>query len=97
MAAPKGNKFSTGRPKGVKNKVQGDIKALIQSRGQDLIDGAIDIFENPDSQDMKLKAIQLLLDRGYGKPTQQTNLGFYGQMPDLKLEISKTDAGKSKS
>jgi hypothetical protein len=78
MAAPKGNKYATGRPKGAQNKVTADIKALCQAAAPVAIERLIAIAQTADSQATQVAAIKELLDRGYGKATQQSDVKVTG-------------------
>ena len=67
---PTGYKNPPGRPKGVPNKASFDIKALAQVHGPECIRMAVAIMKTAKAADTRLKAMSLLLDRGYGRPIQ---------------------------
>jgi phage gp46-like protein len=59
-----------GRPKGSINKATAELKALAQEYSEEALDAIVDVLRNGDSHSVKLQAAQILLDRGFGKPTQ---------------------------
>ena len=69
MAAHKGHKKAGGRKKGTPNKITADIKAAFREHGPKLVAALIRLTKSED-ENVQLKAIQICLDRGYGKATQ---------------------------
>lgn len=69
-------KKTGGRKKGVPNKATADIKALAREWGPDALEraaimaGLIDGKKAAESEQVRLGAIGLILDRAYGKPQQ---------------------------
>ena len=59
-----------GRPKGSINKATAELKALAQEYSEEALDAIVDVLRNGDSYGVKLQAAGMLLDRGFGKPTQ---------------------------
>lgn len=73
-----GKRDNAGRKKGSVNKTTADIRALAQSYGPDAIERAaamaglikIDGTPKAESEQVRLSAINLILDRAYGKAPQ---------------------------
>ena len=59
-----------GRQKGTPNKSSGEMRELAQAYGPKALATIVRLMDSQDD-DMKLRASQTLLDRGYGKPSQQ--------------------------
>ena len=60
-----------GRPKGAKNKATEFIKPIAQRYGPDCLQMAFNIAKNGRSKDAdRLKAMELIMAYGYGKPTE---------------------------
>ncbi len=58
-----------GRKKGTPNKVDADIKAAFREHAPKLAAALIKLTKSED-ENVRLKALQICLDRGYGKATQ---------------------------
>lgn len=58
----------SGRPKGAK-----ELTLEIQARGHELIEALFRFVQKAKPSD-KLKALEMLLDRGYGRPTANISL-----------------------
>lgn len=71
---PKGQPKSGGRKKGTVNKATADIKALAQQYGAEAIETLHLLMRTADSDQAKIAATKELLDRGYGKSTQLTEV-----------------------
>ena len=67
--AGKGDPKTGGRKKGTPNKINADIKAAFREHGPELVQALLALAESED-ENVRLKAIQVCLDRGYGKATQ---------------------------
>lgn len=74
MAAQKGHKKAGGRKKGVPNKGTRDLKAAFQKHDAALIKALVALTKSED-ENVRLKAIQACLDRGWGKPPQSVEVG----------------------
>lgn len=75
MARPKGLPKTGGRKKGVPNKATADIKALAQQHGPEAIATLVKIMsaeEQPAAA--RVSAVKELLERGYGKVSQPTEI-----------------------
>jgi hypothetical protein len=71
MAKAKGSAKTGGRQPGTPNKIQSDLKELIQRHGPELIDGLLKLVRDPGTPPAaKVAATKELMDRGYGKPAQ---------------------------
>lgn len=76
MAAPKRNAKAGGRKAGVPNKATREIKEIAQLYGVEAIERAVTIMRHARTPaTVKLMAIDKILDRAYGKPTQTTEIG----------------------
>ena len=70
-----------GRTKGTPNKVDADIKAAFREHGPKLVAALIKLTKSED-ENVRLKALQICLDRGYGKATQhiEANVNVYDSL-----------------
>ncbi len=60
-----------------------ELRALAQARGGDAVRIILDLMDNASTEDIRLKAAQALLDRGYGKPTQP--ISGDSEMPPVQI------------
>lgn len=76
MAATKGQSKSigSGRKKGTPNKTNKDIKAAFRKHGPALVQALIKLTKS-DDENVRVKAINSSLDRGFGKPAQIVAVG----------------------
>ncbi len=63
-----------GRRKGSLNKASAAIKAAFQKHGDELVDALLALTKS-DDEHVRLKALQVCLDRGYGRPAQAVQVG----------------------
>ncbi len=78
-----------GRKKGTPNKVDADIKAAFREHGPKLVAALIKLTKSED-ENVRLKALQICLDRGYGKAKQhiEANVNVYDNLSfDDKLAL----------
>ncbi len=81
-----------GRRKGTPNKSTDEIKQLAQQHGPKALERLIWLAEHADNQAIQVSACKEILDRGYGKPIQQTqSLNPEGQ---VKEEISNLELAR---
>lgn len=73
-----------GRVKGTPNKNNADIKALARVHGAKALDTLIALMGS-DDEDIRFKASNSLLDRGYGKAAQAVT-GEGGEGP-VRVEV----------
>ena len=71
-AMPKGTPFQKGRSgnPGGRPKIAADVRALAQSHAPAAIEELARLMLQAERDETRLKAIELLLDRGYGRPVQ---------------------------
>jgi len=70
-----GNKAAVGRPKGKLNLATQELKELAQQYGPQAIETLQEMaFDSERDDNVRLKAIGMLLDRGYGKPKEFKDL-----------------------
>jgi len=69
MAAQKGCKKNGGRKKGTPNKIDKDIKAAFREHGPKFVTALVKLTKSKD-ENVRVKALQICLDRGYGKAVQ---------------------------
>jgi hypothetical protein len=69
-----GRREGSGRKKGTPNKATADIKALAQQYGPQAIETLATLMQSADSAQAQIAAAKELLDRGYGKATQLTEV-----------------------
>lgn len=75
MARPKGLPKTGGRVAGVPNRITADVKALAQTYGADAIDTLADIMKDSTQPPAaRVAAAKELIDRGFGKAVQPTEL-----------------------
>ena len=67
--AGKGDPKTGGRKKGAPNKTTADIKAAFREHGQEFVRAMLKLTKSKD-ENVRLKALQICLDRGYGKAVQ---------------------------
>ena len=67
--AGKGDPKTGGRKKGTPNKTTADIKAAFREHGQEFVRAMLKLTKSKD-ENVRLKALQICLDRGYGKAVQ---------------------------
>jgi hypothetical protein len=61
-----------GRAKGTPNLSTREMKAKAQAMGDEVLTGFLEMFKNKKlAPEARIKAGSAILDRGYGKPTQQ--------------------------
>ena len=63
-----------GRQKGSLNKSTKEIRYIAGMYAPEAIVVLVDIMRKSDNDSTRLKAVQMLLDRGYGTPTQSSTL-----------------------
>ena len=67
MAAQKGHTKVGGRKKGTPNKATAEIRAAFREHGEDLVKALLALTKSKDER-VRLAAIQVALDRGWGRP-----------------------------
>lgn len=81
-----------GRPKGALNKATLDIKEAAREYGPKAIEVLANIMLTADSQGTQIAAAKELLDRGYGKATQPTEIsGKDGESLGYTFEVVRVD------
>jgi hypothetical protein len=64
-----------GRPKGVSELVVADVRALAKTYGEDAIEALVSIMGNAKTPPAaRVAAAIAVLDRGWGKPSQQMDM-----------------------
>ncbi len=74
MAAQKGHTKASGRKKGTPNRVTAEIKAAFQRHGDEFVEALLALARS-DDEHVRLKALQVCLDRAYGRPAQAVQVG----------------------
>ena len=69
-----GKREGAGRKRGAPNKVTAQVKTLAQEYGEQAISVLAKLMVESDSPQAQIAAAKELLDRGYGKVTQHTEL-----------------------
>lgn len=73
MAAPKTHAKAGGRKAGVPNKVNRELREIAQSYSEEAIETAARLMRNGRVQAAaRLQAVNIILDRAFGKPPQAT-------------------------
>jgi hypothetical protein len=70
-----------GRKPGVPNKASGDVRALAQRYGPAVIKGLYKLWKEAESEQARIMAGRELLDRGYGKAHQSTDVTIGPALP----------------
>ena len=75
MAERGGARPRAGRPKGTKNRAthihKGTLEELARSYTDVALGALVGIAQNGESESARVSAASAILDRGYGKPSQQ--------------------------
>jgi len=66
-----GRRPGAGRKPGVPNKLTADVKALASEYGPEALQTLVHIMTEGESEQARIAAAKELLDRGFGKPSQQ--------------------------
>ena len=72
-----------GRQKGTPNKITADLKKLAGEHGPEAVAAILTIARTAESETTRLAAWRELLDRGYGKPAQYSEIGSKGGAPRI--------------
>lgn len=70
-----------GRQKGTPNKITAEVKSLAQNYGSEAIDVLVELMRSDEASETRRGAANDLLNRGYGRPAQQTNLAGHDGGP----------------
>ncbi len=90
---PKGIPKTGGRVKGVPNKLTADVRALAQEYGPSAIQTLAEIMQDREQvAPARVAAAKELMDRGYGKAVQQTEISGKDGAP-LAYEFRVQRAG----
>jgi hypothetical protein len=79
-----------GRPKGSPNKATAEIKAIAQEYGPEVVEAAVAIMRPGESEQARVAAIGIILDRAYGKASEAPDHQVAGK---LIVEWSKPEEG----
>ncbi len=74
MAAQIGHTKAGGRKKGTPNRVTAELKLAFQKHGDELVEALLALTKS-DDEHVRLKALQVCLDRAYGRPAQAVQVG----------------------
>ena len=72
--AGNGSPKTGGRKKGTPNKATADTKAAFQKHGMKFVTAMVELTKHKDPH-IQLKALQICLDRGYGRPPLAVAIG----------------------
>ena len=70
-----------GRKKGTPNKNTADLKPLASKHGPWALKQIRALAEHAETEQVRFSALRELLDRGYGKPPQYSEIGSKGGAP----------------
>jgi hypothetical protein len=98
-----GKRENAGRKAGSVNKATADVRAIAQQWGSDALEAAAAMaglikkegFPQAESDQVRLAAINLVLDRGYGKAAQSFT-GENGEGPVLIKQLLDAVDGKTR-
>ena len=80
--AGNGSPKTGGRKKGTPNKATADIKAAFQKHGMKFVTAMVELTKHKDPH-IQLKALQICLDRGYGRPPLAVAIGGDPDAPPI--------------
>ena len=80
-----------GRPKGVKNKATEFIKPIAQRHGPDIINKMMNIVRKSKVEANQIKAAELVMAYGYGKPSQAVELSGKDGGPIVSANVAGID------
>lgn len=83
---PKFEKGQSGNPGG-RPKAQGDLRDLARKHTADALRTLAEIMATGESEQARVSAANSLLDRGYGKPTQQIDANVHINPEDALDEL----------
>lgn len=78
-----------GRPKGVKNKATGELQDLARTHTVAAVNELARLAKGAESETARVAAINSLLDRGYGKPSQSLAVGQDEELGPLRVTWEK--------
>lgn len=81
-----------GRPKGSKNKATSELQCLARQYTAAAIAELARLSVGAESETARVAACNTLLDRGYGKPTQDVAIEHSGEITQLSATISSLDS-----
>jgi len=81
-----------GRPKGAKNKATAELQDLARQYTQAAIIELARLSVGAESETARVAAINSLLDRGYGKPTQEATIVHEGELTVLSAPVSAVNS-----
>ncbi len=65
-----GKRPGAGRPRGSVNKVTAEVRGLAQQYGAEAVALLVTLMRTSGRDEVRVRAAEALLARGYGKPTQ---------------------------
>ncbi len=74
MSGSKPGERRGGRQKGTPNRATAELKLAFQKHGDELVEALLALTRS-DDEHVRLKALQVCLDRGYGRPAQAVQVG----------------------
>ena len=74
MSGSKPGERRGGRQRGPPNRVTAELKLAFQKHGDELVEALLALTRS-DDEHVRLKALQVCLDRGYGRPAQAVQVG----------------------
>lgn len=84
----------SGNPGG-RPKLPEEFKELAKKHSLDALKVVIDISENPEAKDSdRIKASELIIDRGFGRPLQANQIGIEGGPQTLEVVFADPDLEK---
>ena len=96
MAGPGGKRLGAGRPKGAKSRATiaqcATLEELARSHTATALDVLVQVATASESDSARVSAANALLDRGYGKPKQATELTGKDGAPIEMSEMSDLEA-----
>ena len=68
MSRPRGLPKTGGRQTGTPNRVTAEVRELARDYGQEAIETLVQMMRDGETDTVRIRAAEILLERGYGKP-----------------------------
>lgn len=74
LGRPKGLPKTGGRKRGVRNKATKDVREIAQQYTRRAVRAAWSLATNAESEETRLRALQLILSYGHGRPANRSEI-----------------------
>jgi hypothetical protein len=87
MSRKKGSPKTGGRQKGTKNKTSNEMRELTARYGPDALSCIVKIMEEDDDSQRRLRAAEILLERGFGRAKEHLDVSVVDTDTELERQI----------